>query len=110
MARWQGLGGLRFGLFLLVWFSAAWFGSWELNPNNATRLFAAIRMVEDSTATIDPFAPLTIDKAQFGAHAYLDKAPGMTLMAMPAVAMTNAVMGDRADRHMPRAADLGFVA
>ncbi|MBQ1478902.1 MAG: hypothetical protein IIZ30_02565 [Sphingomonas sp.] len=109
MARWQGLGGLRFGLFLLVWFSAAWFGSWELNPNNATRLFAAIRMVEDSTATIDPFAPLTIDKAQFGAHAYLDKAPGMTLMAMPAVAMTNAVMGDRADRHMPSAADLGFV-
>lgn len=109
MARWQGLGGLRFGLFLLVWFSAAWFGSWELNPNNATRLFAAIRMVEDGTATIDPFAPLTVDKAQFGAHAYLDKAPGMTLMAMPAVAMTNAVTGDRADRHMPSAADPGFV-
>ncbi len=109
MARWQGLGGLGLGLFLLVWFSAAWFGSWELTPNTATRLFAAIRMVEDSTATIDPFAPLTIDKAQFGAHAYLDKAPGMTLMAMPAVAMTNAVMGDRADRHMPGAADLGFV-
>ncbi|WP_419809314.1 hypothetical protein [Sphingomonas sp.] len=71
---------------MLVWFSCAWFGSWEGNPNNATRLFAAISLVEDGDATIDEFAPLTIDKAQFGEHYYLDKAPGMTLMALPAVA------------------------
>ena len=109
MTRWQGLGGIRAGLFLLVWVSCAWFGSWELNPNNATRLFAAIRMVEDGSATIDPFAPLTIDKAQFGDHAYLDKAPGMTLMAVPAVALTDAVTGDRADRYQPSVFDLGFV-
>ncbi|WP_294236608.1 hypothetical protein [uncultured Sphingomonas sp.] len=110
MARWQSMGGIRFGLFLLVWFSCAWFGSWEFNPNNATRLFAAIRMVENGTATIDPLAPLTIDKAQFGAHAYLDKAPGMTLMALPAVAMTDRVTGDRAERHELSSFDPGFVA
>ncbi|MET4896210.1 hypothetical protein RN629_03435 [Sphingomonadaceae bacterium jetA1] len=109
MMRSQGLGGIRIGLFLLVWFSAAWFGSWELNPNNATRLFAAIRMVEDGTATIDPFAPLTIDKAQFGEHVYLDKAPGMTLLALPAVALTDAITGDRAARHDPNGFDPGFV-
>ncbi|MFE8583085.1 hypothetical protein ACFX59_03160 [Sphingomonas sp. NCPPB 2930] len=110
MARTRGLGRIRIGLFLLVWLSCAWFGSWEFNPNNATRLFAAIRMVENGTATIDPFAPLTIDKAQFGAHAYLDKAPGMTLMALPAVAITDLVTGDRAGRHIPSSVDPGFVA
>jgi hypothetical protein len=109
MSRWQGLSGIRIGLFLLIWFSASWFGSWELNPNNATRLFAAIRMVENGTATIDPMAPLTIDKAQFGDHTYLDKAPGMTLMALPAVALVDGITGDRADHHAMTAGDEGFV-
>ncbi len=80
-------------LFALIWLSCAWFGSWELNPNNSTRLFAAISLVEQGDATIDEFAPLTIDRAQFGAHVYTDKAPGMTLMALPAVAIANAVTG-----------------
>ena len=88
---------LRWGLALLAWFSCVWFGSWELNPNNATRLFAAISIVEQGDATIDRFAALTIDKAQFDGHAYLDKAPGMTLMAVPAVALADAITGARAD-------------
>ncbi|WP_325102208.1 hypothetical protein [Sphingomonas sp.] len=86
---------MRWVLALLIWFSCAWFGSWEGNPNNATRLFAAISLVEDGDATIDEFAPLTIDKAQFGGHFYLDKAPGMTLMALPAVAIANKWTGER---------------
>ena len=85
---------------LLVWLSCAWFGSWEWNANNATRLFAAISMVEDGDATIDEFAPLTIDKARFGDHYYLDKAPGMTLMALPAVWLADRVTGDNARRHV----------
>ncbi|EZP49150.1 hypothetical protein [Sphingomonas sp. RIT328] len=87
---------VRILLFALVWFSCAWFGSWELNPNNATRLFAAISLVEDGDATIDEFAALTIDKASFAGHAYLDKAPGMTLAALPAVWIADAVTGTRA--------------
>lgn len=86
---------IKVGLFLLVWFSCAWFGSWEGNPNNATRLFAAISLIEDGDATIDEFADLTIDKARFGDHFFLDKAPGMTLMALPAVAVLNAITGER---------------
>ena len=78
---------IRIVLFALVWFSCSWFGSWELNPNTATRLYAAISLVEQHDATIDEFAELTIDKAAFGGHFYLDKAPGMTLMAVPAVAI-----------------------
>ena len=82
-------------LALLAWFSCAWFGSWEGNPNNATRLFAAIELVEKGSPRIDRFAPLTIDKAVIGGHAYLDKAPGMTLMAVPAVVVADTVNGER---------------
>jgi 4-amino-4-deoxy-L-arabinose transferase-like glycosyltransferase len=83
-------------LFVLVWLSAGWFGSWEGNPNNATRLFAAIELAERGDARIDAWAPLTIDKAVFDGHVYLDKAPGMTLLALPAVALADAVTGERA--------------
>ncbi|HEU0066554.1 MAG TPA: hypothetical protein VFQ57_04870 [Sphingomonas sp.] len=86
-------------LFALVWFSCAWFGSWEWNANTATRMYAAVSLVEDGDATIDEYADLTIDKARFGSHTYLDKAPGMTLMALPSVALADAVGGDRAAFH-----------
>ncbi|MEO7169922.1 MAG: hypothetical protein ABIY39_06085, partial [Sphingomonas sp.] len=62
-------------------------------PNNATRMFAAMAIAETGDARIDAFADMTIDKAQFDGHFYLDKAPGMTLMAVPLVAVTNAVTG-----------------
>ena len=87
--------GTRILLFALVWLSIAWFGSWEWNPNTTTRLFAAISLVEKGDATIDEFATLTIDKAEFGGHAFCDKAPGMTLMALPAVAVATWVSGER---------------
>jgi hypothetical protein len=98
----------RLGLFLLVWFSCAWFGSWEGNPNNATRLFAAVSLVEDGDATIDEFAPLTIDFARFDDHYYLDKAPGMTLMALPAVAAVTALTGVRSGAVPLREGDPAF--
>jgi hypothetical protein len=82
-------------LFALVWLSCAWFGSWAFNPNNSTRMFAAIAIAETGDARIDAFADMTIDKANFDGHFYLDKAPGMTLMAVPLVALTNAVTGIR---------------
>lgn len=74
-------------LFALVWLSCTWFGSWALNPNNSTRMFAAIALVEHGDAKIDEFRNLTIDKAEFDGHVYLDKAPGMTLLALPAAAV-----------------------
>jgi len=77
----------RLLLFALVWLSCVWFGSWALNPNNSTRMFAAISLVDGQSGRIDDYQALTIDKAQFGGHVYLDKAPGMTLLALPAVAV-----------------------
>ncbi|QDX27608.1 hypothetical protein FPZ54_17410 [Sphingomonas suaedae] len=76
-------------LFVLVWLSCVWFGSWAFNPNSATRILAATAIAETGSARIDDFGDMTIDKAQFDGHLYMDKAPGMTLMALPFVAATN---------------------
>ncbi len=93
----RGPHGVAIGLFLLVWFSCIWFGSYEGNPNSATRMFAAISLVERGDATIDEFETLTIDKAEFRGHIYTDKMPGMTLLAMPSVWLADAVTGQRSD-------------
>jgi hypothetical protein len=81
----------RLLLFALVWLSCAWFGSWSLNPNNATRIYAGVALVERGDARIDQYQALTIDKAEFGGHFYMDKAPGMTLLALPAMAIADHV-------------------
>lgn len=76
-------------LFALVWLSCAWFGSWPLNPNNLTRLLAAESLVAGQHGRIDDLQALTIDKAEFDGHFYSDKAPGMTLLALPAMALAD---------------------
>jgi hypothetical protein len=92
----RGPHGVAIGLFLLVWLSCVWFGSNELNPNNATRMFAAVSLVENGDATIDEFETMTVDKARFGNHIYMDKTPGMTLMALPSVWALDRLTGDKA--------------
>lgn len=104
----RGPHKVALGLFALVWLSIIWFGSWQFNPNNSTRLFAAISLVEQHKATIDEFRTLTIDKAEFGNHVYLDKAPGMTLMAMPAVAIADLLTGETSASHPRRINNDGF--
>ena len=79
----------RLLLFALVWLSCVWFGSWALNPNNATRMYAGMALVERGDARIDQYQALTIDKAEFGGHFYMDKAPGMTLLSLPAMAIAD---------------------
>lgn len=81
----------RLLLFALVWLSCVWFGSWALNPNNATRIYAGMALVERGDARIDQYQALTIDKAEFGGHFYMDKAPGMTLLSLPAMAIADHV-------------------
>ena len=95
--RARGPHGVAIGLFLLVWFSCIWFGSYEGNPNSATRMFAAISLVENGDATIDEFETLTIDKAEFDGHIYTDKMPGMTLLAIPSVWFADMITGQRSD-------------
>ncbi|KQN00431.1 hypothetical protein [Sphingomonas sp. Leaf25] len=99
---------VAWAILLLTWFSCAWFGSWEFNPNNAVRMFAAIAIVEQGDATIDRYAPLTIDKARFGEHYYSDKAPGMTLLALPVVAVADRLSGVTSSDYTPAFEDPGF--
>lgn len=104
----RGPHAVALGLFLLVWLSSVWFGSNEYNPNSLTRLLAAVSLVENHDATIDEFAALTSDKAEFAGHVYTDKLPGITLMAMPAVALADALTSDRAGDHAALLYDPGF--
>ncbi len=83
--RWV-LAGALFALSMIAY---GFFSQSPAGPNTTTRVFAAISLVHDGDATIDEFAHLTIDKAQFGDHYVTDKAPGMTIMALGPVAIVS---------------------
>ena len=65
-----------------------------LTANAVPRIGMIFSIVQDRTLQIDKVAairsdrPLVIDKAFFAEHFYSDKAPGMSLMALPFVAPT----------------------
>ncbi|MEG3123784.1 hypothetical protein [Sphingomonas sp. GB1N7] len=106
----RGPHGVAIGLFILVWLSCIWFGSNEVNPNNATRMFAAISLAERGDATIDEFETMTVDKAQFNGHIYMDKMPGMTLMALPSVWIADRITGQRSELYPYTIRDARFIA
>ncbi len=56
-------------------------GGWNQN----TRFDLVRAIVERHTLRIDPYQDNTGDKALLGGHVYADKAPGASLMAVPAV-------------------------
>jgi hypothetical protein len=61
------------------------------NPQHITRTALAISITE-GRLDIDRFAPLTVDKAEHDGHFYADKPPGLSLLAVPAVALARQVM------------------
>jgi len=77
-------------LFALVFGTYAYFyqaGGW--NQNSRFDLTRAI--VEEHTLSIDAFQDNTGDKAQRDGHWFTDKAPGLSVLAVPAYAVVNAV-------------------
>ena len=77
------------GLVLFV--SFAYFyegGGWNQN----TRFDLVRAILEARTVRIDLYHENTGDKAQVGPHFYMDKAPGASLIAVPAVGAVRAVM------------------
>jgi len=77
-------------LFLLVFGTYAYFyqaGGW--NQNSRFDLTRAV--VEQGTLSIDAFQENTGDKALRDGHWYTDKAPGLSLLAVPAYALVHAV-------------------
>ncbi len=61
------------------------------NPQHITRTALAIS-ITDGRLDIDRFARLTVDKAEHAGHFYADKPPGLSLLAVPAVAVSRQVM------------------
>jgi hypothetical protein len=77
---------LAWGVFALLFVSYAFFyqgGGW--NENSRFDLVRAI--VDHHTLAIDAYHHNTGDKARFGDHYYSDKAPGLSLVAVPIYAI-----------------------
>ncbi len=79
-------GRLIFWPIVLVFTTYAYFANAVGFGQAATRLALSLSLVEHSWVAIDLLAEHTNDKAQVGAHYYVDKAPGVSLLALPVVA------------------------
>ena len=80
---------IALALFAAFWASFALIGPgfMVLNPNSISRMGYVFALVQDHVAHIDAVAAFTVDKAELGGHFYLDKAPGLSLMALPVIAI-----------------------
>jgi len=70
-----------------------------------TRVGLTVAIVEDGSLTIDRWAPDTVDKALVDGHYYADKAPGLSLLAVPPVWITKVLrnaFGATEDAHTVR--------
>jgi hypothetical protein len=83
-----------FALFFIFWTTYIFIGPGysTANSNVVTRMGLVYGILENHTLTIDPFSPFTRDKAEFNGHYYLDKAPGMSLMALASVGVFLSVL------------------
>jgi hypothetical protein len=75
-------------LFAALWATYALIcpGPSAVNANSISRMGFVFAVLDEHRPQIDSFAPFTIDKAEFAGHTYLDKAPGLSFMAIPGVA------------------------
>jgi hypothetical protein len=81
MAR---LGG-AYILFLFLWMVYAFFIQYP-NVNQLSRYDATLAIIREGTPRIDTYHENTIDKAYYKGHYYSDKAPGLSLLAVPVYA------------------------
>ena len=73
-----------------LWLTFSFIGpGYDVVQQNAVpRIGMILSVIQDRTLQIDKFAAIRSDKAFFAEHFYSDKAPGMSLMALPFVAPT----------------------
>lgn len=108
LARWARSPALGLAVILTVaygYFYQA--GGW--NQNSRFDLVRAV--VEDHSVVIDRFHRNTGDKARRDGHYYCDKAPGVSLLAVPGYAVVHAVAGTESPSptYLERAAWLSTV-
>ena len=73
------------GLFVIACLAFGLIFSGVGNGNTVPRIATTLAMVEHGSLYIDEFAPFTDDKGAAHGHYISDKAPGMSLLALPAV-------------------------
>lgn len=76
-------------LFAAFWATYALVGPgfMVLNPNTVSRMGYIFALLHEHVANIDQLAAFTVDKAELAGHFYMDKAPGLSLIALPVVAL-----------------------
>ena len=74
-------------LFLVSLLTYAFFLQDPQNPNVSSRMFLTLSLVADGEVSIDRYADKTIDKAKMNGKFYSDKAPGLSLSAIPVTAL-----------------------
>ncbi len=62
------------------------------NAQVVTRLGLTVSLIEDQRLTIDRFEKYTKDKSPINGHYYTDKPPGLSLLALPTVAVVRGMV------------------
>jgi hypothetical protein len=83
--------GTLLAFFGLAFASYAYFDQGG-GPNQFTRLGLTVSLVERGRVDIDPYQEWTFDKALKDGHYYCDKAPGLSLLAVPAYALSRPLL------------------
>lgn len=74
-------------LFLMSLVTYACFLQDPENSNVSSRMFLTLSLVGNGDVSIDRYANLTIDKSESHGRFYSDKAPGLSLLAVPVTAL-----------------------
>ena len=108
-ARGVGPGSVVLAVFL----AAAYFVPRGPTWNADTRIFLTASIVDRNSLNIDPFATYTGDLAEYNGHYYADKAPGLSLLAVPVYAIVKyTVLGGKPYSDLftvPQAARMDFL-
>jgi hypothetical protein len=83
---------ISLGLFLVAFTAFGLIFSGVGNGNTVPRIAMTLAMVERGSFFIDEFAPFTDDKGEAHGHFISDKAPGLSFLALPAVAASVKVL------------------
>ncbi|OEO28600.1 hypothetical protein VW23_003930 [Devosia insulae DS-56] len=79
-------------IFLLAFIAFARLAPQDpFNPQHVTRIALALSLSE-GRVDIDQLAAYTIDRSSFDGHYYADKPPGVSMLAVPSVMATRAVL------------------
>ncbi len=94
-------------VFALAYLAYFTFAPQDLyNPQQVTRVALSLALSQ-GRLDIDAFAAETVDKALHDGHTYADKPPGLSLLAVPAVAVVRDLLG-RAGRATDGRDEAGF--